>query len=95
MPESSERDELSPAHLSFGLLHESALFWGEYVIRVNHSSGLDEHPILRLSECHKIPLPNVEGFEHLPRNDHLAALAHATYPLLGCGGFYSHILQII
>jgi hypothetical protein len=85
MSELGERDELSLAHLSFGLLHESALFRGEYVVRVNHAFGLDEHAILLLSECHKVPLLEVEGFEHLPWNHHLAPLANAADPLLGCG----------
>jgi hypothetical protein len=85
MAKLGEAHELSLAHLSFGLLHESALFGGEYVIRINHAPGLDEHTVLLLSECHKIPLLDVEGFEHLPRNHHLAPLANAADPLLGCG----------
>jgi hypothetical protein len=57
--------------------------------------GLDEHAILLLGECHIIPLLDVEGFEHFPRNDHLAPSAYASDPLLGCGWFYPHIFQII
>jgi hypothetical protein len=56
MSELGEGNELPVAHLSFGLLHESALFGGEYVVRINHAPGLDEHAVLRLSECYKIPL---------------------------------------
>jgi hypothetical protein len=85
MSELGERDELSPAHLPFGLFHESALFGGEHIVGINHASGLDEHAILLFCEYNKIPLLDVEGFEHLPRNDHLAPLPHAPYPLLGCG----------
>ena len=77
--------EFPLAHLSFGLLHESALFRGEHVVRINHAFGLDEHAILLLSECHKVPFLEVEGFEHLPWNHHLAPLANAADPLLGCG----------
>jgi len=55
---------------------------GEHVVGVDNPLGLDEHAILLLSERHKIPLSDVEGFEHLPWNDHLAPLAHAAYPLL-------------
>jgi hypothetical protein len=54
------------------------------VVRINDAPRLDEHAILLLGERHEIPLLNVEGFEHLPRNDHLAPLAHATDPLFGC-----------
>jgi len=85
MSELGEGDELSLAHLSFGILHESALFGGEYVIGINQAPRLDEHAILRLSECNKIPLLDVKGFEHLPRNHHLAPLANAADPLLGGG----------
>jgi len=85
MSELGEGDELSLPHLSFGLLHESALVGGEDVIGINHAPRPDEHAILRLSECHKIPLLDVEGFEHLPRNHHLAPLANAADPLSGCG----------
>jgi len=79
-----ERDELSLAHLPFGLFHESALFRREYVVRINHAAGLDEHAVLLLGECHKIPLLDVEGFEHLPRNDDLAPLADTTNTLPRC-----------
>jgi hypothetical protein len=85
MPELGERDEFSLAHLAFGLLHERALFGGEYIVRINYASRLDEHAILLFCEGNEIPLLDVEGFEHIPRNDHLTPLAHATDPLLGCG----------
>jgi hypothetical protein len=85
MPELGERDELSRAHLSFGLLDESALFGGEDIIGINYAPRLNEHAIFFLGERDIIPLLDVEGFEHLPRNDHLAPLANATDPLLGCG----------
>jgi hypothetical protein len=90
MPELGEGYELSLAHLSFGLLHESALFGCEYVIGINHAPGLDEHAIAPLSKCHKIPLLDVKGFEHFPRNDDLAPMAYAADPLSRCGCFYSH-----
>jgi hypothetical protein len=84
MPELGERDELSLAYLPFGLFYESAFFGREYVVRINHAAGLDEYAILLLGECNKIPFLDVEGFEHLPRNDDLAPLADAADPLLGC-----------
>jgi len=77
-----EAHEFSLAHLSFGLLHKSALFGGECIVRVNHAPGLDEHAVLRWSERDKIALLDVEGFEHFPRNHHLAPLANAADPLL-------------
>jgi hypothetical protein len=85
MSELGERGEFSLAHLPFGLLHESALFGGEDIVRINHASGLDEHSVLVFSEGNEIPLLDVEVFEHLTRDDHLAPLAYATDPLLGCG----------
>jgi hypothetical protein len=85
MSELGERDEFSLAHLALGLFHESALFAGEYIVGINHASGLDEHAILLFRERNKIPLLDVEGFEHVSRNDHLAPPAHAADPLLGCG----------
>jgi hypothetical protein len=85
MSQLGEGDEFSLVHLSFGFLHEGTLFWGEDVIGINQTLRLDEHPVLLFGECHKIPLLEVEGFEHIPRNDHLAPLAHAADPLLGCG----------
>ena len=95
MSELGERDELPLAHLSVSLLDESALFGSEHVVRINHAPGLDEHTVLLLGECHKIPLMDVEGFEHLPRNDHLPPLAYAADALGRCGGLYSHTIQII
>jgi hypothetical protein len=85
MSELGEGHELSLAHLSFGFLHESAFFGGEHVIGINHAPGFDEHAVLRLSERYKIALPDVKGFEHIPRNHHLAPLANAADPLLGGG----------
>ena len=85
MAKLGEAHEFSLAHLPFGLLHENALFGGEYIVRINHAPGLDEHTVLGLSERHKITLPNVKGFEHLPRNHHLAPLANTADPLLGRG----------
>ena len=85
MPELGERDELPLAHLSFSLLHESTLFGGEHVVGINHAPGLDEHAVLLFGECHKIPLMDVEGFEHLPRDDHLPPLAYPADPLVRCG----------
>jgi len=85
MSELGERDELSLAHLPFGLFHESALFRREYIGRVNHTPGFDEHAILLFRERHKISLVDVQGFEHLPRNHHLAPLANTADALLGCG----------
>jgi hypothetical protein len=85
MPELGEAHELSLAHLAFGLLHESALFGGEDVVRINTTPGLDEHAALLLSERHKIPLLEVEGFKHLPRNNHLAPLAHTADSLFSRG----------
>lgn len=85
MSELGERDELSLAHLSLGLFHESALCRREYVVRANYAAGLDKHAILLFCERNKIPLLNIQGFEHFPRNDHLATLANAADPLLGCG----------
>src|ERR1017187_8333713 len=85
MSELGEGDELSLAHFSFGLLHQSALFGGERVIGMDHAPGLDEHAVPVLGERHEIPLLDVEGFEHLPRNHHLAPLPHAADPLLCCG----------
>ncbi len=85
MAKLGEAHELSLAHLYFGLLHEGALFRGEYVAGINHAPRLDEHAVLGLSERHKIPRPDVEGSEHLPWNHHLAPLANAADPLLGCG----------
>jgi hypothetical protein len=85
MSELGECDELSLAHFSLGLLHERALFTGEHIVRINHAAGLDEHAILLFRKRNKIPLLDIEGFEHLSRNDHLAPLPHATDPLLGCG----------
>ena len=90
MSELGERNELSLAHFPFGLLYESALFGGEHVLRINHPSWLDKHAVLLFCERHKIPFLDVEGFEHLPRNDDLAPLAHATNPLPGYVGFYCH-----
>jgi len=84
MAELGERDELSLTHFSFGLLHESALFGGEHVVRIDHTPGLDEHAVLLFGECHKIALLDVEGFDHFPWNDHLAPLADAANPFLGC-----------
>ena len=49
MSELGERDELPLAHLSFSLLHESALFAREYVIGINHSPGLVNAAIVVLS----------------------------------------------
>ena len=95
MEELGKTHELPLAHLSFGLFHESAFFGGEYVAGINHAPGLDEHAVLRLSECHKISLPDVEGFEHLAWNHHLAPLANTADALLGCGWFYSHTVQNI
>ena len=85
MSELGEGDELSVAHLSLRFLHQSALFGGEHVVRVNYLPRLDEHAVLGLSECHKISLLDIEDFEHVPRNHHLAPLADATDPLFGCG----------
>jgi hypothetical protein len=85
MPELGEAHELSLAHLAFGFLYESALFGGEYVVSINHTPGLDEHAALLLGERHKIPLLDVEGFEHLPRDNHLAPLAHTADPLFSRG----------
>jgi hypothetical protein len=85
MAKLGEAHEFSLAHLPFGLLHERALFGSEYVIGINHAPRLDEHAVLRLSERYKIALPDVKGFEHIPRNHHLAPLANAADPLLGGG----------
>jgi hypothetical protein len=85
MSELGERNKFSLPHLAFGLFHERAVFGGKYIIRINYASRLDEHAILLLREGNEIPLLDIEGFEHLTRNDHLAPLAHATDPLLGCG----------
>jgi hypothetical protein len=85
MPELGECDELSLAHLPFGLFHERALFRGDYVIRINHAPGFDEHAILLFREGDKISFSDIEGFEHMPRNDYLAPLAHAADPVLGGG----------
>jgi hypothetical protein len=90
MSKLGEGHEFSLAHLSFGLLHESALSRGEYVIGINHAPGLYEHAIVPLSKCHKIPLLDVEGLEHLTRNDHLAPMAYAVDPLSRCRCSYSH-----
>jgi hypothetical protein len=95
MSELGDGHELPLAHLSFGFLHESAFFGGEHVIGINHAPGLDEDAVLRLSERHKVPLPDIEGFEHLPGNYHLAPLAHAANPLVRCGCSCRHIFQII
>ena len=83
--ELGERYKLSFAHLSCGRLYESALFGGEYVVGINHAFGLDERAILPLSESYKIPRLDMEAFEHLAGNDHLAPLAHAANPLPGSG----------
>src|ERR1022692_5324905 len=83
--ELGDRDELSLAQLPFAFLHESALFGGEDIVRINHAAGLDEHAILLFGERHKIPFANIQSFEHLARDDHLAPLAHAADPLSGCG----------
>jgi len=85
MSELGERDEFSLAHFPFGLLHERALFGGKHIVRIDRAAGLDEHAILLLREGNKIPHLDIEGFEHVPRNDHLAPLAHAADPLRGCG----------
>lgn len=85
MSELGERYKLSLAHLPFGLFHQSALFGSEHVVRIGHAPRLDEHAILLFGERHKIPFLDVQGFEHLPRNDHLAPLAYATDPLSVCG----------
>ncbi len=80
MSELGERYELSLAHLALGLFYERALFWGEHIVRINDAAGLNEHAILLFCKRNKISLLNVEGFEHFPRNDHLAPLAHAADP---------------
>jgi hypothetical protein len=85
MSELGKCDKLPLTNLTFGLLHESALFGGEYVVGINHAPGLDKHPILCSRECHEIPLLDVEGLEHVPRNSHLATLTDPANPLLGCG----------
>jgi hypothetical protein len=83
--ELGECDELSLPHFPFGLLHENALFWAKYVVRIDPAPGLNEHAIPLFGECNKVPLLDVKGFEHLPRNDDLTPLAHATDPLMGSG----------
>jgi addiction module RelB/DinJ family antitoxin len=90
MSEFGECNELSLAHLALGLFHQSALFGGEHIVGINHASGFDEYAILLFRERNKIPLLDVQGFEHMPRNDHLAPLAHAANPLWGCCRFYCH-----
>jgi hypothetical protein len=85
MAELGEGDEFSLAHLSFGLLHESALFGSEDVIGINQAFRLDEYAVLLLGERHKIPLLQVKGFKHLPRNDHFTPLADATGPFRSYG----------
>jgi hypothetical protein len=82
MSKLGERDELSLAHLPFGLFHERALCRAEYIIRINHAPGFDEYAILLFREGDKISFSDVEGFEHMPRNDYLAPLAHAADPVL-------------
>jgi hypothetical protein len=85
MPQLGEGNEFSLAHLSFGLLDQSALFGGEDIIRINRTFGLDEHAVLLAGERHEVPLLEVKGFEHQPRNNHLSPLAHAS-GTPWCGG---------
>jgi len=66
MSELGERDELSLTHLPFGLFHESALFGRKHVVRINQTLGFDKHAVLLFRERHKIPFPDVEGFENVP-----------------------------
>jgi hypothetical protein len=79
------RPRLPLARLFETLAQSFRLGRGEHVVGVDNPLGLHEHAILLLSERHQIPLPDVEGFEHLPWNDYLAPLAYSPYPLLDCG----------
>ena len=76
------RPRLPLARLLETLAQSFRLSRDEHIVGVDNPLELDKHAILLLSERHKIPLSDVEGFEHLPWNDHLTPLAHAAYPLL-------------
>ena len=76
---------LAAFELGFAAPYDLRLGGSESVVGINQAFGLDEHAVLPLGERHKVPLPDVQGFEHLARNDHLTPLAHAADPLLSCG----------
>jgi len=75
-------------HLVLGLLHESAFFSAKDVVGIIRARGFDEHAIFVLGERHQVPRLELEGFQDLARNHHLAALPDAADSLVGWGGLH-------
>src|SRR5882762_7955345 len=66
----------------------------EHVAGIYHALRFDEHAVGLFAERHEVPLLELEGFEHFPRNDHLAALPHASDPLSSCGCLRCHAFRL-
>ena len=66
----------------------------EHVVEIYHALRLDEHAVGLLAERHEVPLPEFEGLEDIPRDDHLAALPYASDSLSSCGRLRWHTLRL-
>jgi hypothetical protein len=66
----------------------------EHVMGIHQALRLDEHDVGLLAERHEVALVKFEGFEHIPRDNHLAALPHASNPLLSCGCLPCHAFRL-
>src|SRR5712692_4668612 len=66
----------------------------EHVVGIYHALRFNEHAVGLLTERREVPLLELKGFEHLPRNHHLTALPHASNPLLSCGCLTCHALRL-
>ena len=76
MVELGQTHRLPLAHLALSLLDERTLLGSEDIFGVNYALGLDEHTIVFGGECYIVSFPQLQGFENLAGNDHLAPLAH-------------------
>ena len=63
------------------------------VVGIHDPLRLDEHAVGLLAERHKITLLELEAFEELARDHHLAAVSHP-YDLFRCGGFSCHAFRL-
>lgn len=62
------------AHLFEALAQAPCFLRRQHVIRIDHALRLDEHVLGMFRKRYKISFPEMQGFEHLTGDYHLAPL---------------------